>query len=74
MCKVPGFGGESDKIVTSITAVGNRTYVTCRTPLIKTELHMGLLLYSCFFVMFLNATSVAKFVSIILFMYVEVSR
>lgn len=41
MCKVPGFGGDSDRIVTSVTAVGNRTFVTCRTPLIKRELHMG---------------------------------
>ena len=41
MCKVPGFGGDSDRIVTSVTAVGNRTFVTCRTPLIKKELHMG---------------------------------
>ncbi|KAL5268418.1 hypothetical protein ACHWQZ_G002322 [Mnemiopsis leidyi] len=40
MCKVPGFGGDSDRIVTSVTAVGNRTFVTCRTPLIKKELHM----------------------------------
>ena len=72
MCKVPGFGGESDKIVTSITAVGNRTYVTCRTPLIKTELHMGL--FSCLVVVFLNASSVAKFVSKMLFMYVELPR
>eukprot|EP00116_Pleurobrachia_bachei_P001734 sb/3461996/ len=41
LSRVPGFGEESDRIVVSVYAVGNRTFVKCRTPLLDSNTTFG---------------------------------